>query len=161
MYIFIIIPTWYLYHIIEYSFHKLGHSRIYGGYIYRLHMNHHRIHYPTTQLKAPAPYKAGDEYYLADGIVAYLLPSFVILCMLYILVDLYIFLFITLELICIGGISDHIHTQMHIEKSWLEKYEWFRENRRIHFIHHRKLHSNYSFAGLDYTIDRVCNTLQT
>jgi len=161
MYLYLIIPTWYLYHTIEYCYHKLGHSRIYGSYIYKLHMNHHRIHYPITQLKAPEPYKGGDEYYFTDGIVAYLPPSLLIAFMLYILLDFYIFLFITLEIICIAGVSDYIHTQIHTEKSWLEKYKWFRESRRIHFIHHRRLHLNYSFAGLDYSIDRLCDTLQT
>ena len=78
MYLILIFSTWYLYHITEYCFHRLGHSRIYGGHIYKLHMNHHRIHYPITQLKAPMPYKAGNEYYFSDGVVAYLPPSILI-----------------------------------------------------------------------------------
>ena len=159
MYLILIFSTWYLYHITEYCFLRLGHSRIYVGHIYKLHRNHHRIHYPITQLKAPMPYKAGNEYYFSDGVVAYLPPSILIAIVLYNLLELYIFLFIVSEITIISAISDYIHTQTHIEDSWLEKYEWFQESRRIHFIHHRKLHKNYSLGGLDYNIDRLCNTL--
>ena len=41
-YIFISIITWYFYNLIEYIFHRLGHSKKYGGLIYKLHMNHHK-----------------------------------------------------------------------------------------------------------------------
>ena len=136
MYLILIILTWYFFHAIEYCFHKLGHSRVYGGHIYKLHMNHHQIHYPITKLKALAPYKAGNEYYLTDGVVAYLPPSILIAIVLYNLLEFYIFLFVGSEIIFIATISDYIHGQIHIENSWMEKYKWFQESRRIHFIHH-------------------------
>ena len=156
--IFLFISSWYLYHCIEYCYHLLGHSRKYGGYIYTLHMNHHKIQYPIIKLMDIVPYKTGNKYYFSDGEVAYIPPSILITCCLYKLLNFYNFIFIISEMILLATISDYIHKQIHIQDSWLEKYDWFLESRRLHLNHHKRININYSFAGLDYSMDKLAGT---
>ena len=154
--IIIIISGWYIYHFMEYLFHYIGHSRKYGGHIYTLHMNHHKIHYPINKLIDYAPYKTGNIYYISEGFVAYVPPSILIFIGLYNILSQYNFILILLEFSIIGIISDYIHTNLHIRDSWLERYKWFLERRRLHLIHHKKLNTNYSV--IDFSIDKLART---
>jgi sterol desaturase/sphingolipid hydroxylase (fatty acid hydroxylase superfamily) len=144
---------WYLFNLIEYSFHKLGHYYHPYNYVYYLHKNHHKD-YPMTDLYS--------ETYRGriDGILAFFIPSIIITLFLYSLLDIYIFKIISGELVCLTIISDTLHTQIHTKKSVLERFKWFRENRRLHFIHHQAVNKNFSFAGLSHDTDKLLNTFR-
>lgn len=49
-----------------------------------------------------------------------------------------------------------LHRQYHIRGSILERFAWFRRKRALHFIHHRRVLSNY--AIVENWIDRVLGT---
>lgn len=41
----------------------------------------------------------------------------------------------------------YIHAAYHIENHWLNSYEWFKQDKRIHMQHHRNEATNYSIAS--------------
>jgi sterol desaturase/sphingolipid hydroxylase (fatty acid hydroxylase superfamily) len=54
------------------------------------------------------------------------------------------------------GLHLVLHCQYHIRGSILERFAWFRRKRALHFIHHRRVPSNY--AIVEDWIDRVLGT---
>ena len=40
----------------------------------------------------------------------------------------------------------YIHSCYHIENHWLNRYEWFKNDKRIHFQHHINTNKNYGIA---------------
>jgi sterol desaturase/sphingolipid hydroxylase (fatty acid hydroxylase superfamily) len=49
-----------------------------------------------------------------------------------------------------------LHRQYHVRGSWLERFEWFCEKRRLHFVHHERPRRNY--AIVEYGWDRLLGT---
>ena len=47
------------------------------------------------------------------------------------------FLNLSFHIILNAYISDYIHTEIHTEGSWLEKYNWFQNKRKVHLLHHK------------------------
>jgi len=151
IYVGLFIATHYLYNAVEYMYHKLGHYNHKYNYVYKLHMLHHKKYYPVTLLQS-------DEYrHNYEGIVAYTPPTIIILYVFYTVLPYYYFMFILSQIGLNVYINDYIHTRVHLKNTWLDKYDWFLEIRRLHLTHHKKLYSNYSF-GYDYTIDKLANT---
>jgi hypothetical protein len=145
------------YHIIEYLLHSIGHNSNYGSYIYRYHKKHHTIHYPIQKLLDYKPYKTDYEYnLLSDGFVAYSLPILFLGFINYKVLDYESFINLSVNFILYTYLSDYLHTEIHIKGSWLEKYEWFKEKRRLHFLHHRNVKKNKNVFNLE--IDKLLNT---
>ena len=157
-YILLVIPTWYVYNFIEYCLHKLSHSCKYGGYIYKVHSNHHKIHYPAYNFIDTAPYKSTFLLGIPDVIIAFGPIVSLITGVFYTILPFNIFLFIISEIYLLLFISDYIHTHYHIKNCWLEKYSWFLEKRKYHYIHHIKLNKNMSLSGLCNTYDILFKT---
>jgi len=151
------IPTWFLYHSLEYLLHSLGHSHKYGSYIYKIHKNHHTIHYPRNKLLSNE-YKTSSIYGLSEGVVAYGPPMVIFFFGLYFIVKLNTFLTITSEILLIAYLSDYLHSQIHLNGSRLEKYKWFLKKRKEHFIHHNNTNRNLNI--IDFTIDKWNKTYQ-
>ena len=143
--------TYIFYNIIEYTFHYLGHIRNKYNYIYKLHITHHKDYYPITNLLS-TKFKGNNE-----GIIAYSPPTILLILILYNILNYKLFIQVLIQLTIQTGINEYIHTQIHTRDSHLEKYKWFLELRRLHFIHHNKLNFNYSF-GIDYNMDKLNNT---
>jgi sterol desaturase/sphingolipid hydroxylase (fatty acid hydroxylase superfamily) len=152
-YILLVIPTWYVYNFIEYCLHKLSHSYKYGGYIYKIHSNHHKVHYPTSDFMDKAPFKSSFLFGIPDVIIAFGPISGLITGIFYKILPFNIFSFVISEIYLLLYISDYIHSHYHIRGSWLEKYNWFLEKRKYHYIHHIKLNKNMSLSGLCNTYD--------
>tara|TARA_R110002051_G_C8527071_1_gene468939 strand:+ start:236 stop:697 length:462 start_codon:yes stop_codon:yes gene_type:complete len=142
---------WYLYNLLEYCFHKVGHYPHRYNYIYRLHKDHH-INYPANDLHSQI-YRGRFE-----GVIAFSLPIMIVAILLYSFLDQESFKIISIELIGLTVISDTLHTQIHTTNSVLERFEWFRKNKRLHYIHHKKLNKNFSFAGLSHQPDKLLGT---
>jgi sterol desaturase/sphingolipid hydroxylase (fatty acid hydroxylase superfamily) len=51
-----------------------------------------------------------------------------------------------------------LHRKYHLRGVWLERFEWFRKKRRLHFVHHRRPRSNY--AIVEYGWDRLLGTFE-
>ena len=51
-----------------------------------------------------------------------------------------------------------LHRQYHVRGVWLERFEWFREKRRLHFVHHKRPRRNY--AIVEYGWDRLFGTFE-
>jgi sterol desaturase/sphingolipid hydroxylase (fatty acid hydroxylase superfamily) len=147
-FIYQLIGSWVLYNAFEYYLHQLGHMRHLCNPVYRLHMTHHKDYYPVTDLQS-------DEYRgRNEGVIAFLpitcMPiGYMLWIQEYMMLSMITILILT---------SDYMHTQFHLKGSWLNGYPWFEKRRRIHFIHHRHLDSNFSFGGLSYIMDKSNNT---
>ena len=159
MFIFYSIPCWFYYNFVEYLLHTLSHSYNYGTYIYKLHKKHHTIHYPITKLMSISPYKTNYYLYiLSDGTIAHGLPVLGIIYLNYKLLNYEIFINISCWLIINAYFSDYLHTEIHTQNSWLEKYEWFQKKRDLHLIHHKKTSKNINM--MCSFIDKIFNTYE-
>jgi len=52
----------------------------------------------------------------------------------------------------------YIHRQYHNETSWLLRYEWFEEQKKLHFQHHTNPKSNYGIVT--HIADRFFGTFE-
>lgn len=50
----------------------------------------------------------------------------------------------------------YLHKHYHLLETPLERFAWFREKRRLHFIHHRD--ARYNFAVVEFWIDNLMGT---
>lgn len=50
----------------------------------------------------------------------------------------------------------YLHEHYHLIDSTLDRFAWFREKRRLHFIHHRD--ARYNFAVVEFWIDNLMGT---
>jgi sterol desaturase/sphingolipid hydroxylase (fatty acid hydroxylase superfamily) len=50
----------------------------------------------------------------------------------------------------------HLHRHYHLTVTPWERFAWFREKRRLHFIHH--LNARYNFAVIEFWIDDLLGT---
>ena len=155
MNLYLIIFTWFLYHFIEYCLHKLGHSS-YSGYINKIHKKHHVIFYPPTKLMDFSPYKTGYIYGISDGILAYGPLVLLIISIFYYCLNTYYFYCITSQFLLSGYIQNYVHTHIHTKDTWLEKYKWFQDCRKRHYIHHR--HYNRNINIIDPIMDQIMST---
>ena len=148
-----LIGGWYLYHLIEYGFHSLGHYIHPYNYINKLHKQHH-LDYPPHNLKSKT-YRGNRE-----GVKAYSLPIVIVSLSLYSFLSWDTFKIISIELSFLMILNDYLHTHIHLDHSWLDKYEWFRRSRRLHFIHHKRSQYNLSFGGLSHRIDKMIGSFK-
>ena len=155
-----IIPSWYFYHFVEYALHKLSHNRKYGGIIYKIHMNHHKIYYPCSKFVDRGPFKCTKILGVSDVVYAYSPFVFLVTAGFYYMLPYDIFICIIFEIYLFLYISDYIHMQIHIAGSWLEKFPFFMQLRSYHYWHHVKLSKNLSLSGLDTTYDKIFKTLR-
>ena len=149
--VFVII-VWEVSLLLEWLLHKLGHTRIAFfpfNEIHRIHMEHHKIHYPVNQLLAKGPYKEGGGWKAFGPIIA------VILFSAYGCLSWKYFVVFAMESMLLLKASVYLHDHYHIEGSWLERYHWFIERRYRHFYHHGHHLQNMSLGGIDPTFDKL------
>jgi len=145
------IATYYMYQALEYASHILGHYNHKYNYIYKLHILHHKKYYPVTDLRSDT-FRSNGE-----GVVAYAPPTLCVVYGFYTILPTLYFVILLFQFGINIGINDYIHKHVHLRESWLDKYEWFVEVRRLHLTHHKKLTTNFSF-GYDYTMDKFSHT---
>ena len=148
-----LIGGWYLYHIIEYGFHSLGHYVSGYNYIHKLHKQHH-LDYPPQNLQS-LTYRGNRE-----GLKAFFLPSVLLSISLYYFLLFETFKIIMIEIFFLTLINDYIHTHIHLSHSWLDRFEWFRRSRRLHFLHHKRHRYNLAFSGLSHRIDKLMGSFK-
>jgi len=51
-----------------------------------------------------------------------------------------------------------LHQQYHLRGSYLERFRWFQEKRRLHVVHHHRVWRNY--AIVEFWLDRLMGTME-
>ena len=146
--------TWQVSNLIEYALHTAAHMRIdLPGFrsMHRLHMEHHKVHYPAAMPLREPPYMDGG------GIWAFGPAAVVLVIFFWLVLPRHFVQFVTLAFAFIG-IDGYLHDQYHIRGSWLEQYEWFQVRRLRHIHHHHRLKENMSLGGIDTTFDAMFGT---
>lgn len=153
-----ILGGYYVYHTMEYLFHRSAHKS-WSGYIHEYHSHHHTVCYPPNRVLAEGPYITGEtSRYLTKGAKAFILPTILFSTSIYRLVPSYYNLLLILEFAILLAISTHLHGEYHIKGSYLERYGWFQKQRAYHLLHHRFYNCNFSLGGFDTSIDKITLT---
>ena len=154
-YVGFIAISWQIINFLEWCSHLLAHVRINMPFlkeIHRIHMQHHKIDYPITNLLQDGPYKdGGGNWAFGPIVVLFTLVAWLIL-------PQHFALMITLQMLGMIGINSYMHTEFHIRGSWMEKYDWFLKRRYLHFYHQGHMQNNMSIAGIDPTYDILFGT---
>ena len=86
----------------------------------------------------------GDFIYVCGLLVAYF--CFLLTLYFYYYINVYMLLTLYIPAVCVFVYNYLIHAAYHIENHWLNNYEWFRQDKRIHFAHHDNPECNYGIA---------------
>ena len=143
--------SYFLYNSIEYFLHSLGHNYKFNNYIYSLHKKHHLLYSGKKFLSQR--YRTEYKYYLSDGTRAHIIPFSSIIMLIYKLTNDY---YLIINICFFTYISEYLHTHIHTQNSWLEKYEWFMKKRKKHLIHHKFTNKNINI--LDNNLDILFHT---
>lgn len=130
----------------------LGHKKV-GRGLYFTHVYYHHAHYSRGRMVS--------EEYIPDGKNAapsYLFPVTLVAWAVYRLLSFNFFLVHISYMVFSYFAHEHLHTQFHLEKSWLDGFAWFRKRQQLHFEHHR--HTAKNFALLHPFWDRLLGTYQ-
>ena len=147
--------TWYFCNLVDWLLHSMSHIPTKLPIIktiHRIHMTHHKVHYPITKLLRSKPYMSGGGE-LAFGPIMALIYG--IIC---ILLPLKFALIVLIESTTFLFVSDQLHVQYHLQGSYLERFDWFQRRRERHFWHHKHLRENMSLGGIDPVFDRLFRT---
>lgn len=149
------VATWYFCNLMDWLLHTMSHmpTRLpVLKTIHRIHMTHHKIHYPITKLLRPEPYNSGGGELAFGPIIA------IIYGIIYILLPVRIAWVVLLESTLFLLASDRLHVEYHVQGSYLERFDWFLRRRERHFWHHKHLRENMSLGGIDPVFDHVFKT---
>ena len=146
--------------VVLFSIHVVGHFPIWKHWYQAHTLGHHVVAHPVQRFTAPL-YSTNvlDRYglnrwlYIAAGSVTALGSWFWLTEQR--LVDL-------ISLLVLPGIGmwfeEFIHREIHIQKSSLERFDWFLELREYHRLHH--LHKLCNFAAVGLYMDYLLQTLR-
>ena len=146
----------------EWALHTMAHIRLKSSLlrsIYDVHMRHHVQAYPPSNIIGEGPYRnAGGESVFLPILGFIWLAFFAIL-------PLEFATLVFVESAFYLWLSNYLHSQYHIDGSWLEsapwaggKDGWFLSRRALHFYHHRHLRKNMSLGGISRLADVTFNT---
>ncbi len=138
MYLFLIIIFIYLSEIGSFCWHKYG---THENFIPRELgvQNTHQIHHTVIDDQAHA-----DFFYILFMLI--ILGFFLWILFSYNFISYQIGLSIYCPVTCVFVWNWYIHSAYHIDNHWLNKYEWFRNDKRIHFQHHANPNVNFGIA---------------
>jgi sterol desaturase/sphingolipid hydroxylase (fatty acid hydroxylase superfamily) len=143
--------TYYVVGFFQTILHRLLGHWLHAGLIYRIHVfSHHRI-YSGRNLRADS-YSEKEK----DVSYTYLFPAIAVAAAAYLLLPLDLFALHLATLACASLLHVYIHIHYHLKDTWLSRFEWFTQRRRLHFIHHRDNTKN--FALLEFWFDRLLGT---
>ena len=131
-----------------------------GDTIRRTHYEHHEIWYPHNDMES--------KKYRIDGLFEgdswpWLVPAFMLMVFYYYLgysgsiLMSTSWILIVWMVIHIYAIS-YIHDSYHITDHWLTKYQWYRDNKVLHNIHH---YYNCNYGISNYIFDYLLGSLIT
>lgn len=127
---------------------------------YDAHMHHHIEHYP--------PLDFWSEKYRGAGLNSTVIPFILAFSPLVLVAAWLTFSgilsmpvgIVLLATTALTGLAhDYIHDQFHLTGSWLVKFDWFKQLRTRHHIHHLDMHANYGI--LVFWWDRLFGTFDS
>ena len=99
----------------------------------------HDIHHTIIDDKAE-----GDFFYILILLILYF--NLLLLLYMYLYINTIVFLILYIPVLSIFIYNYYIHSAYHEENHWLNEYEWFRNDKRIHFQHHEDPTKNFGIA---------------
>lgn len=138
IYVFIFIFLIFLSEFLGYCWHRWGtHQDIIPTALGI--QSSHLYHHMTTDDSA-----YGDFIY----ILVFLIFYFILI--LYLvqkdIISLKLGFIIYLPIFIISFYNYYVHAAYHCENHWLNQYDWFRNDKKIHFQHHRNPETNYGIV---------------
>jgi sterol desaturase/sphingolipid hydroxylase (fatty acid hydroxylase superfamily) len=130
--------------------YRLAHRSL-GGRLFRNHVAFHHRYYSKDHLVSEIYF--GEE---GNNTPYFLIPVFLAGACAYLVLPLDFF--VVLAGACALSFYAHVYLdkEYHVEKSWLQRFAWFRRKQALHFVHHR--HADSNFAVIDFFWDRVLRT---
>ena len=147
--------VWYFSCLVDWVLHTMSHIRTnipLWKQINRIHMAHHKDHYPVSSLLKPEPYiDGGGSWAFGPLIIMFWVVFFLVF-------RPKVAVLMIVESASFTYASDYLHMHFHIKGSHLEKYDWFIQRRYRHFYHHGALRMNMSLGGIDPIADKTFGT---
>jgi hypothetical protein len=136
MNIIIIGVTIYLSELGAYFWHRYAaHGKLIPNMIEKSHDKHHTIIDDQA-----------FEDFLYIGIIVFLYGILLAYLFYLDIILLSTLLSIYIPLLIISFWNLYIHSAYHIKNHWLNSYQWFKDDKRIHFQHHYDPSKNYGIA---------------
>jgi sterol desaturase/sphingolipid hydroxylase (fatty acid hydroxylase superfamily) len=157
LYPLVFIFTFMFLTFLGYIIHRAFHQE-WSGTFYRRHYDHHFLQYPKTDLLSDTyryPNKGNSSVWLFAICFAPLVLTALFLT-IFGVIPLGIGIMIFIEMAIIGVANDHLHDSFHIRKTFWARFKYFKELRRLHFLHHMDTQSN--FGIFSFTWDRLLGT---
>ena len=132
---FLAIPMIFLSEMGAYAWHRWGsHTNVIP-----MAKRTHDIHHAIVDDKAE-----GDFMYVI--LLLFLYFNILLVLYLYTYITALMFFSLYFPVILIFFWNFYVHTAYHIENHWLNRYEWFRNDKRIHMHHHTDPTKNFGIA---------------
>lgn len=149
-----IIITFIVGEFLGYAIHRLTHKFVNSG-LHRRHMTHHLKFYPRGRLVSVA-----YLYAKQDSFTVLFLPIILILiATCWLVFPLYLWITVSVSMLLDGLLNDYIHKCVHLQRTWLMRFKWFKTLRTLHFLHHRQMDRNYGIYQL--FLDKLFKTYTT
>jgi len=151
------VVSFYCYLFVEWGTHNLGHSRKWGGDMYRIHIAHHR-HYHCGALIQEGPYVSHD------GHKAFMPWVMAIWVLTYLSFETDTATCSILATCALLAVSNYLHEAFHVKGHWLGRCtltrDFFEERRQRHFLHHYKPKKNMSLGGVHSFADKCLGSYE-
>lgn len=138
-----------------YITHRWFHSKS-SGVFFTAHMNHHLKQYPKNDLLSEKYRDAGKDNTFYYFLLVF--SPFIISAIYLATVNFWLGLIILIEMAAVSALNDRLHDAFHIKDTFLKRFDFFRKLRRLHFIHHRDMSSNYGIFSFAW--DKVFKTFK-
>lgn len=146
------VTTYYVASLVQTVFHRvIGHvPRI--ARLYERHVKGHHAQYAREMLS--------NQWILTEQHITgyYAIPFIPIVCAAFCLLPGVYFIVHLFGLAFAMWWHVYLHRQYHVRGCWWERFAWFREKRRLHFVHHQKPQKN--FAIVEYSWDLLFGTFE-
>jgi sterol desaturase/sphingolipid hydroxylase (fatty acid hydroxylase superfamily) len=144
------VATYYSTSFVQMLFHRIfGHTRRIAK-IHDVHVGGHHAQY--------VPQLLSDRWIRTERHITwyYAIPFTPMVLTAFWLLPLSLFVVHTLSLAFSVWWHVYLHRQYHVRGVWFERFAWFREKRRLHFVHHQ--HPRRNYAIVEYGWDRLLGT---
>lgn len=122
----------------SYIWHRWGMHRDIVPFVFGI-QNTHAVHHQEYL-------KHGNDFvYTACLVFLYAIVLAVISYSIGLSLHIYLILYIPVLVVFLW--NWYIHHAYHIRGHWLNKYDWFKEDKQIHFQHHNNTEGNYGIAS--------------
>jgi len=150
----VLIGGYFLVQSAGYAIHLVLHQPEMG----KLHQTHNDHHH---QKYSPEDYLSKKYRHVAGGnkpILYYTPPALTIVALSFVFLPTLLASIFTVELAILAWANDWLHTQLHIEDHWLERYSWFWRLRDLHWHHH--VNEDKNLGIFSWFTDKVVGTFQ-